>query len=423
MGIGLPKYFKKISQLSKNKLFQGTTVMLVGTMIGNFLNYLYHLVTGRLLDPNEYGLLQSLISLTYFQSILVGGYSNSVVERIARTKKKNISGVIRGLEKNGLKLSIAYWFLILLLYPILRKFLHLDDFLIFLIFSIQSIFTFLPAVYASALRGQLKFIEGTIVSISATLAKLLSAGLFLYLGLGVLGGLSSWLVWKVTGLILAFGLVSKLWPINFQDKVITPKSDFFKFSGLSLIVNLSLVSLYTTDIIFVRHFFESNLVGIYSASSNLGKMIFFGSSTVLAVAFPLFVKYKSNKEKLIKVLSLSLVFCLFFVLAGVIGFNLFPKFFVNLLYGEKYLQAEQYLSRISIFLGLTAVFNLLVRFLLSIKNRLVGFLTAGIAVCQIILIIVRHQTLMMVINNSLIVVSLGVFLSGFLVLKLVYELN
>jgi O-antigen/teichoic acid export membrane protein len=423
VGIGLPKVVDKITRLTKNKLFRGTSIMLVGTMIGNFLNYLYHFVTGRLLTPTEYGLLQSLISLTYFQSILVGGYSNAIVEKIASTRDKKVSGVVRGLEINGFKISIVYWLLTMFSYPLIKDLLHLEDYYLFLLFSFQSIFTFLPAVYASTLRGRLRFIEGTLVSTFANVAKLVSAGFLLYLGLGVVGGLGSWLVWKITGVILAFIIVRKLWPFDYRKKIIKPSFDFIKFSALSLIVNLSMISLYTTDIILVRHYFESNLVGIYSASSNLGKMIFFGSSTVLAAAFPLFVKNKVKKKKLRKLLALSLLFCLIFVLIGVTTFNIFPKFFVNLLYGKKYLLAKQYVGRFSLFLGLTAIFNLFVRFMLAIRNRYSAYLSAGTAICQIILIIVRHQDLMTIINNSLIIIIIGVILSSFLVLKLVYEFD
>jgi O-antigen/teichoic acid export membrane protein len=113
---------KKIASFVNHTLFKGSLIILVGTTVGNFLNYLYHLVTGRLLTPSEYGLLQSLISLTYFQSIIVGAYSTATIEKVSSTDKKNLPAVINGLEKNGIKLSLIYWLITLLSYPLIKSF-------------------------------------------------------------------------------------------------------------------------------------------------------------------------------------------------------------------------------------------------------------------------------------------------------------
>lgn len=412
---------KKALKLAKTTLFRGSLIVLVGTTVGNFLNYLYHLVSGRLLTPGEYGLLQSLISLTYFQSILVGAYSTAAIEKMGSTKLKDLPGAVRALERNGIKLSIIYWLLTLLSYPLIKKFLHLDNFQLFLIFSFQGLLAFIPIAYGSALRGQLKFLEGTIISVVSTFLKLLSAIVLLYLGLGVAGGLSSWLIWKVTSLVLGYSLVHKLWSFDKSVSIIKLDISFLKFSFLSLIVNLSLTSLYTTDIIFVRHYFNSYLTGIYSATSNLGKMIFFGSTTILTVAFPLFIKYRVKKKKLKWVLKLSLIFTLICSIGGVIGFHLFPSLFIKLLYGSKYLQANQYLGRFSLFIGLFAIFNLLIRFLLSLKTKFSAYLSMFVALGQVILILFNHQNIKAIINNSLVVVSLGLIAGLLIVLKLINE--
>lgn len=406
-----------LKEIVKHKLFKGSIVVLVGTTIGNFLNYLYHLVTGRLLSPADYGLLQSLISLTYFQSILVGAYSIAVVEKISSLKKEEVASTVKGLEKNGFKLSIAFWAVTLLFYPLIKKILHLDSFQLFFIFSLQSLFAFLPAVYNSVLQGRLKFSAGMAVSVFTTLIKLLSAVVLILLGLRVVGGLSSWVIWRIISLGLGYFLVRNFWSFNRQPATKGLEISFLKYSFLSLITNLCLTSLYTMDIILVRYYFEEFNVGIYSATSNLGKMIFFASTTILPVSFPMFVKNRVNKRKLKQMFKLSFIFCLICIFGGIAVFNLFPNFMIKLLYGSKYLSANQYLGRFSVFIGLTALFNLLIRFLLSLRSKFSGYISLFIAVGQVVLIGLRHNDLFEVIDNSIIMLTAGVIIGLFITVK------
>lgn len=412
---------RKISRLTNHTLFKGSLVVLIGTTFGNFLNYLYHLVSGRLLTPSEYGLLQSLISLTYFQSIIIGAFSTAVVEKIGSLQRSEVRTEIENLQKLSLKLSFGFWLLNLLFFPLINKLLHLNNFQLFFIFSLQSLLSFLPAVYSSTLRARLKFTKSTAVSVLSTLTKLISAFILLKLGLGVIGGLSSWLIWKITSFITAGILVRNLWKKNIQTKVKKIDLNFFKFSFLSLIVNFALTSIYTIDVIFARYYLTSHQAGIYSAISNLGKIIFFGATTILTVGFPMFIKFRQENDKLKQTLKLSLVFSIIIGVGGIIIYNLFPNLIIKLLYGDKYLQANLYLGRFALFISLFTIFNLLIRFLLSLKSKVSAYLSFTTAGLQIILILINHQNIESIINNSLLVVAGGLIVSFWLVIKSVNE--
>ncbi len=414
---------KKLFKLTKTTLFRGSLIILLSTTIGNFFNYLYHFATGRMLSPAEYGLLQSFISLTYFQSILVSSFSNSVIEKIGSTESKNLQGTIKCLEKLSIKLSLIFWLITLIFYPLVKRLLHLDSFGLFLIFSFQALLAFLPSVYGSTLIARLKFVPGAIVSVISTFIKLISAVILLHLSLGVIGGLSSWIIWRMVSILLGGFFVYRYW-IK-QKKVQLPKigSDFFKFSILSLMVNFFLTSLYSTDIILSRFYLGNRSAGLYAATSNLGKIIFFGASTVMTVAFPLFVKYRNRLVKLRTVFGLAFVFCLIISIGGVVTFHFFPELLIWLLYGNKYLQAGQYLGGFSIFILFLAIFDLLSKFLLALRSKFAAIIPGVAAITQIILIIFNHQNINAIIANSLIAVGVGVIFQLFIVLKLANEFN
>ncbi len=415
--------FKKLLKLPKHTLFKGSLIILVGTAVGNFLNYLYHFASARFLTPGEYGLLQSLISLTYFQSVLVGAFSTSVIEKIGSTNPKKITGEVKKLETTAIKISLFFWLAALLTYPLIKKLLHLDSFHLFLIFSLQILFAFLAAVYGSTLQAQLKFLSATLASVSSTAVKLISVVILLGLGAGVIGGLSSWLIWRIFGLIISGYLVRRYWKnkkFNFNNKL---DLSFLKFSFLSLIVNLSLTSLYTSDVIFARHYLNTNQAGLYAALSNLGKIIFFGSSTIMTVAFPMFVKYRQKSAKLKEILKLSLLFCLFCCVGGVAFYFTFPELAVKLLYGNDYLGAAGYLFKFAIFISLYSLFNLLVRFLLALRSKFSALISLATALVQIILIIFSHQNIFSLINVSLISVAAGLIICSVIVVKSNYVRN
>ena len=52
-----------------NPLLLGSTLMIGGSMGVNVINYVYHLVMGRLLGTADYGVVASIFSLLYVVSI------------------------------------------------------------------------------------------------------------------------------------------------------------------------------------------------------------------------------------------------------------------------------------------------------------------------------------------------------------------
>src|SRR3989344_4146763 len=55
-----------------NHLLHHSLIILAGAMIVNLLNYAYQLVMGRLLGPEEYGVLGALFSLIYIITFSFG---------------------------------------------------------------------------------------------------------------------------------------------------------------------------------------------------------------------------------------------------------------------------------------------------------------------------------------------------------------
>lgn len=413
----------RLKRLFKNHLLTGSFIVFLGNGIAGFFNYLYHLICGKLLSPDQYGLLQSLIALTYFLGIFTGAFSFSVIHLINKVKKSFVFPTIIKLEKEALKLSIIFWLLFLILFSVLKPLLHLKNFFIYFIFTLQIFFSFLPVVYLSLLRAKLEFFKFSLIGIFHPLAKDIFAIIFI---------LASWQTAGALGGIVASGLVitllARFWVLGSWQKVsknlikkISLDAHFWRYSSLSLITNLSLTSIYSTDILLVRHYLSAYQSGIYSATSVLGKIIFFAATSILLVSFPLFVKLKKEKDKLREVFWLSLLFLIIVCMFGAVGFTLFPKFVVSLLYDSGYQEAALFLPVFAIFISFFAFLNLMIQFLLAVEEEIVAVIGGIVAVSQTLLIIARHTNLKMIIINSIISVSAGLFLGLLSAFKVLYE--
>ncbi len=401
------------------KITKPILIVFLGNIAAGVFNYLYHFLCGRLLLPEQYGLLQSFIALSYFLAILTTAFSLSTINLISKAKKAFLSLLITNLEKLALKLSFGFWLVSLAGFFLLRELLHLKSFLIYLIFSLQIWFSFLPTVYFSFLRTKLRFSEFSSFAVLRILGKNIFALFFILAGWQIAGALGAI---SVSGALIT--LLTRRWILRPLPKAVRklPPSlsldcHFWHYSFLALFTNLALTSLYSTDILLVRHYFSSFESGLYAAVSVLGKIIFFVSTSVLVVIFPLFVEHKKNLKKIKQLFSFAFCTIGFSGLTGLIFYKLMPQFIIYLLYGKSYLQAYKFLFLFALFIFLLTLFNLVIHFFLALEKRLAGGLATTVAIIQIALIIPRHQSLKMIINNSIISVGFGLLLGMFFAIK------
>lgn len=409
---------KSLKGLVKSRLFKGSFIVFLGNGIGSFFNYLYHLTSGRLLLPSQYGLLQSFVVLAYFFAVFTGAFSFAVINLVSKVKETFVFTAIRELEKKALKMAFAFWVIFLVLFPFFKNFLHLKNFWVFFIFSLQVVFLFLSTVYSSVLRAKLKFFEFSAIGVLSSFAKIVFSLIFILIGWQVMGALGGLIIAGVVAALLGWFWVRRYWQksLSLSEKI-EQERNFGQYLLLSLITNLALTSIYSTDILLVRHFFSPYLSGIYSATSVLGKIIFFAATSVLSVAFPLFTRFKDNSVKLRQTSWLSFFFLVTICLLGITSFKSFPDLIVSLLYGKEYKEAALFLPSFAVFISLFALLNLLVQFLLAQEEKAAAWLGGSSAVVQIFLILALHDNLKTIINNSIISVCLGLFLGLLILVK------
>lgn len=411
----------KIAKILKHELIRGSAFVFAGSLFSNFFNYLFHLLTGRMLGPEKYAIIASLISLLYvisFPSGIIGAVmTRKVAALFAKKDFEAIHGVFKFLLKKVFFLNLIIVLAFLIFQDVIADFLKIENpFLVFLlglsfalsIFSIMSL---------AALQGLLKFLSFSILNTFTSLLRDIFALLAIIFNFGVLG-----IMW---GMVLN-GIVSftlSLYPLrplfSFKEKVYRAhfQSYFSTFWVAAALFGTGLML--NSDVILVKHFFPNFEAGLYAALATMGKVVFFASSSIGTVLLPLATKKKesggSPKKELL--FAQTLVFLMSFAIF--IFYLLFPKFTVKLFYGESYLLVAPYLWLIALYFLFYNLSYLFVSFFISLRGEKILLLPSFFAVLQIGLIFVFHQSFYQVISILILTASL-LFLS-FLIYYLRYE--
>src|SRR5690242_10099446 len=120
-----------------NSLVKNSAIVFAGTMAGNVLSYVYHLVMGRLLGPAGYGELSSLLSILYIFTVPLVVTQTVLVKFISGFKAHGTPGQTKSLfvwaTKASVVVSLIGFPLIYIFASTVTSFLHLPSTSLFLL--------------------------------------------------------------------------------------------------------------------------------------------------------------------------------------------------------------------------------------------------------------------------------------------------
>lgn len=379
--------------------------MVFGSNSVNFLNYLYHLVIGRMLGPSSYGELAALISLIGLLGIIPASLSLAITKFVSSAKNEaQVNNLISWLKAKILQASLLFFTAVLVLSPALSSFLNIHKTFYFVLIAVSFLFTLQSGLNRSILQGLLKFKEMVVSVLAENSAKLSLSVLLVYLGLNVGGAMfalvtAALLGWYITNFYLRYHTIN--------NPGLSPDIKLMlMFTFPILIQSVATTSLYSSDVILVKHFFSSHDAGIYASLSTLGKIIFFGAGPIGAVMFPLVSQRKARGQGYRKIFILSFLGTGLLAAGALLIYWLIPEYAIRLLYGAAYLEAANLLVWFGIFISFFTLSSLLIGYNLSLGKTFVVVLPLVAAAIQVIMIWFFHQSLFMVVLISTLVTAL-----------------
>lgn len=376
-------------KLVQNPVIYSGLIMVLGSNAVNFLNYLYHFVMGRLLGPANYGELATLLSLLNLSGIVMASLGLVIVKFVSSAKNDLEINDIIGWFSRKINLSA---FLVLILTILLSywvtTFLKLSYILIILVafsYFISLLATFNKAV----LQGLLRFKQIVLVMLAENLLKLILGIILVLLGFSVLGAFGTLIFSLIVGLWLSF-YFRRDYPGSLDHQ---SSKSIVKFFVPVFIQSITLTSIYSTDLLLVKHFFSSYETGIYAAASSLARIIFFGSAPIAGVMFPVVSKRHSLGQSHKKVFYMSLLATFIVGLIVIAFYSIYPNLAINLLFGQAYIEATGLLFYFGLFMLLFTLSSLLINYFLSLGKTGVVVLPITASILQITGIFFFHLTL------------------------------
>jgi len=384
----------------KHPLFTGSSVMIFGNLAVNSVNYFYHLILGRILGPSNYGVLVSTISLAGLLSVVPTSFGLVIVRFVSRSKnKEEVKIFVKWLERNILIGGVIFFIVIFFLSPLFSSFLKINDTRTLLLVApifFMSLFLFFTR---SVLQGLLKFGENVLSLLVEMLLKFFLGVLLALLKLSVFWVLSSIVVGEVISFIYT-RLVLREYFSKSVEKMFNIRP-LVVYSLPVVIQGVAMTSLLSSDLLLVKHFFPSHSAGIYSSVSTLAKIIFYASSPIASVMFPI-VSLRHSQQKGYKKIFLAALFATLLVsFVLLVFYALFPSLSIKILYGKTYLEGAPLLFWFSLFMTFFTLSSVFISYNLSLGKTKVVLFPVLAAILQIIGIWFYHADLSSVVFVSL----------------------
>lgn len=405
---------KKFHTAIKHPLISGTIVIFAGTIVANFLNFIFNIFMSRNLTVSDYGIMASLNSFILIFALIAESFVPTIVHFAGTYLAKGEPEKVRGIFFQANKMAVFFGGLSLLFFILfaenLDKFFNVNNNFLFILVGAVVFFGFMGSLNRGILQAKLSFKYISFVNAFASVVRLSVGVLLVFLGYKVTGALSAFLISFFTIYVLVVIPLRNLLKNNGSSFSVDFKK-LFSYGSLSSIALFCLTFLITSDLLLVKHFFPPKEAGVYAGLSLIGRVIYFFSAPVVTVMFPLIVQKYTRSENYHNTFRLSLLFV--FLSSGFLTalYFLFPQFVIRIfLKNTEYLVVSSYLGYFGIFMTLYIMLYVYTNFYLSIKKTKVYLPILFSAILQAVLIWFFHKTFFEVIMISMFATALPLVL-------------
>jgi len=173
-----------------------------------------------------------------------------------------------------------------------------------------------------------------------------------------------------------------------------------------LMSEISLILINNSDVLIVKHFFNSVAAGQYAALALIGRIVFFGTWSVVITMFPLVAQKahrgEPHRHLLWNGLGMVVGVSTLIVLATV----LFPAFIVRLLFGAEYVAVAPLLWVYALATALFALANVVINYRLALGDRVGTMWALAAGLLQVGLLLLFHTTLFQVVLIQVLLMGL-----------------
>ena len=348
-----------MTSLSLKKFIWNNTIVFILLNSSGALNYIFQIILGRTLPPDQYGSFNSLLAMSALITTpftILHLVFSRFIARMAENKLQKIKTLLTTSLKTILIIVFGIVLIGLLSAQWLKNFLHTETTLPIIFMLLATCFSSFQQVLIAVCEGMQRFLTLGIISGGGALGRLLFAILFVViLGWGIEGGLLA------ISFAASSAIVYGAWQLRdvFKSQAVElpPNSllEMARFSIPSFLMIIMVAIMCNIDIILVRHYCPPDQAGYYATATILGRIAFFLPSSLLMVLFPSVAKVTASGTQDHQYLWVSLG--LTTILSGIVFlvFFLAGQSIIQLVYGNQYFSAAPMLTIVTAAMGLLAV--------------------------------------------------------------------
>jgi O-antigen/teichoic acid export membrane protein len=357
----------------KFNFLQTSFVIFIVANSSNVVQYLSQIVLGRYLSVADYGIYNSVQSLSLtvvsFIAIIPFVVSKFMIEFQDDIIYRN--SIIRKIFGYIVIINSLFCIILYLLSYQIGVFLKIYELTPIYIFIVSIYFTVIYTYFDSILRGLRLYISSTLQGTILTVLRFsFIIILVVFMHKSYNGALIANVVATIIILLIIYlynvkGILSSNNDYSSLQSHNNPLINILKYSIPVGITWIILVLISYSDIIFVKHYFDDYQTGMYSSASVIGKIGFFLSSVLMTAFFPEVVNNEKIEKSSLPILLMIMLLTIIVSAAYVFIVYSFKDMLIILFFGEKYLLAGEYLTRITIFMSIAGIITVLFNFFLA----------------------------------------------------------
>ncbi|MFZ2188689.1 MAG: oligosaccharide flippase family protein [Candidatus Moraniibacteriota bacterium] len=398
-----------LKKIRNNAFAWNSFVLFSGSMVNNVLNYIFHLVVGRMVSVTVYGETESLISLMTIISVpaatLVMVMTKYAAECKAQDDKKRSYELLRYFNKKIMQYGTPVFLLTILLTPYISRFLNIESNIPLLIVWTSMLLSLFSSGASGMLSGWQKFKQSSWAAIAGGALKLVSALIFISIGLKINGLMLSFFLSAVGTYVIAL--------ICLKFIIVAGKGDGKEISKLNFgsvkstvatffMGNLAINALGNLDMVLAKHNLSDIEAGQYGALTIVSKIIFFATGVIASVLFSMSAEHNHKKANTGKLFLQAFSLMVMVSAISVAVYFLAPKLILSLLFGAKYNDVSGYLGWFAIMVVLFSLVNLTLQYLLSLHRIKVVYGMLTVAISSAITILFLGHTISAILTIGIV---------------------
>ncbi len=406
-----------LGKIKNSPFIRHNAVFLAGSIAVGVLNYAYYPVLSRMLSVENYGEVQTLVSLFLQLCVFLTVLSQVAVNIVANyTDEHKKLQIINELEKLALYASFGLLLVVAACGWLIKDVLNFGSAWPF-VFLMLAVVATVPLTFRGAfLRGHKKFGMASIANMIGAGSKVIFSAILVAIGWSINGATCG----IILAQLLAFGYAARAAKKVgfFRDsetrqfgrlnwRIVLPE---LKYGLLVLDGSAAITLLSSIDVFVVKHYFDPQTAGLYAGVSTVARIIFFVTAPIAQVMLST-VKMsqpaKENKSIFIKSLALSMllgggVFMVFWI---------FSQQITSILMGKSFDVYASLLPTLSLAMLVISMLNIVISYGIALRRYSIhGKVILGTSF-TIFLLSIHHQDLNAVVYSLLFgsIVMLGLF--------------